>query len=81
MKAKCEEWAKDVNEDRYQHFKASLGFISKVLTRNDIVGINLHCKGNEMSADEECCPLIATFKEDKLQDAIEKKSIVLLLCL
>ncbi|KAI2498429.1 DNA binding protein [Fragilaria crotonensis] len=73
MQAKCEEWAKDENDAKYQHFKASSGFISNVLARNDIVGINLHGEGNEMS-DEERRHLIATFK-DKFHDAIEKDSI------
>ena len=73
MQAKCAEWAKDENDAKHKDFKASPGFICNVLNRNDIVGINLHGEGNEMS-DDERCELIGTFK-DEFHQVIENHSV------
>jgi hypothetical protein len=64
--AKCEQWAQQAEDPKYKSFKASVGFISKALKRNDIDG--LHGEGNELS-DEEGGDLITKFK-DELHDFI-----------
>jgi hypothetical protein len=65
--AKCEQWAQQEEDPKYKSFKASVGFISKALKRNNIDG--LHGEGNELS-DEEGGDLITKFKEDELHDFI-----------
>ena len=66
MVAKCEQWAQQEEDPKYKSFKASVGFISKALKRNNIDG--LHGEGNELS-DEEGGDLITKFK-DELHDFI-----------
>jgi hypothetical protein len=50
MVAKCEQWAQQEEDPKYKSFKASVGFISKALKRNNIDG--LHGEGNELSDEE-----------------------------
>jgi len=71
--AKCEQWAQQEEDPKYKSFKASVGFISKALKRNGIVGVRLHGEGNELS-DEERCVLITKFK-DELHDLIDKDNV------
>jgi hypothetical protein len=73
MVAMCEKWAQQEEDPKYKSFKASVGFISKALKRNHIVGVRLHGEGNELS-DEERCVLITKFK-DELHDLIDKDNV------
>ena len=66
---------KELSADRYKSFKSSNGWLSKVLERNNFVGIKLHGEGNKIS-EEEATNAMTKFRAN-LSDIMQKHGVLL----
>ena len=70
--SKAEHWGKEM--DGMQDFKASTGWLSKVLHRNEFKSVNAHGEANEI-CDSEYDEIISEWKDSKLNVEVKKHNV------
>jgi len=73
LEQRLKTWAQNEPSEKYREFKASQGFIQRVLKNNNIVHVKLHGEANDIT-EEEANRLIAPFMKE-LADLITEFSV------